>query len=539
MTAGREMARDEWWRGAVLYQVYPRSFADSDGDGVGDLRGVIDRLDHLNDGTPAALGVDAIWLSPFYPSPLADFGYDISEYQDVDPVYGTLADFDELVAEAHRRGIRVINDLVMNHTSTRHPWFVESSTGRASARRDWYIWADPGPGGVPPNNWLSAFERCGSAWTYDPSSGQYYLHSFTPGQPDLNLRNPAVREALRSVWRFWLDRGVDGFRVDVAHRLLKDAGLRDNPAEIARARRHVVHPTVRQVNMDLPEVHELLKDLRATLDAYPGRFALGEVPVADDGRLVDYFGGTGMHTAFHIAFWDQPWDAAAFRATVDRMAGLVRPGALPTYALATHDIPRAVSRFGDHRRARVAAMMMLTLRGLACVYYGEEIGMSDAPPPSGQELDVDGRDGRRTPMQWDATGRGFTRGHALARVRAHPAAGERRVPDRRPGFAAEPLPQADLVPPGVGRAARRRLPVARLPARHVRLPAWPRHRALADRLEPDRRGGPGAGNGTGTGRAVHLPAARRDGRGRLVIAPVRRRGRHLPSRTGVAACVRN
>ncbi|AGL16370.1 alpha-amylase family glycosyl hydrolase [Actinoplanes sp. N902-109] len=404
------MGRDEWWRGAVLYQIYPRSFADSDGDGIGDLRGVISRLDHLRDGTPASLGVDAIWLSPFYPSPLADFGYDISDYQDVDPAYGSLDDFDELVAEAHRRDIRVIVDLVMNHTSTRHPWFVESRAGRDSARRDWYIWADPGPGGGPPNNWLSAFERCGSAWSYDPLCGQFYLHSFTPGQPDLNLRNPSVREALRSVWRFWLDRGVDGFRVDVAHRLVKDAALRDNPAEIAHARRHVMHPAVRQVNMDLPEVHEILADLRTTVDAYPGRFTLGEVPVADDGRLVDYFGGTGMQTAFHIAFWEQPWDASAFRATVDRMAGLMRPGALPTYALATHDISRTVSRFGNRQRARVAAMMMLTLRGLACVYYGEEIGMSDAPPPPGRELDVDGRDGQRTPMQWDATGQGFTRG---------------------------------------------------------------------------------------------------------------------------------
>jgi alpha-glucosidase len=403
------MAPDEWWRGAVLYQVYPRSYVDSDGDGIGDLKGLISRLDYLNDGTSGSLGVDAVWLSPFYPSPLADFGYDISDYQDVDPVYGTLDDFDELITEAHRRGIRVIVDLVMNHTSTQHPWFIESSASRTSPRRDWYLWADPAPGGGPPNNWLSAFARCGSAWSLHPPSGQFYLHSFTAGQPDLNLRNPAVRAALRNVWRFWLDRGVDGFRVDVAHRLMKDVELRDNPAEIAHARRHVVHPTVRQVNMDLPEVHDILDDLRATLDTYPGRIALGEVPVAADSILVDYFGGTGMHTAFHIAFWDQPWDAATFRETVDRMAGLMKPGALPTYTLATHDISRTVSRFGNHSRARVAAMMMLTLRGLACVYYGEEIGMSDASPPPGGELDIDGRDGQRTPMQWDGAGHGFTR----------------------------------------------------------------------------------------------------------------------------------
>jgi alpha-glucosidase len=400
---------NEWWRDAVLYQIYPRSFADSDGDGIGDLRGIIRRLDYLNDGTPDCLGVDALWLSPFYPSPLADFGYDISDYQSVDPVYGTMADFDELVAQAHARNMRVLVDLVMNHTAVTHPWFIESRSSRTNPKRDWYIWADPGPDGGPPNNWLSAFERCGVAWTFDAPTGQYYLHSFTAGQPDLNWRNPEVRAAMRKVWQFWLDRGVDGFRIDVAHRLLKDPQLRDNPPELAHARRYVSHPLVRQRNLDLPEVHDVLRDLRQVLDSYGDRLALGEVPINDDERLAEYFGGDAMQTAFHIAYWEQPWRAEDFRRTVDSLAGRARPGALPTYALATHDISRTVTRYGSLDRARVAAMMTFTLRGIPCVYYGEEIGMRDAPPP-GRELDVDGRDGTRVPMQWDSTGAGFTSG---------------------------------------------------------------------------------------------------------------------------------
>ncbi|MEV0590106.1 alpha-amylase family glycosyl hydrolase [Nonomuraea cavernae] len=398
-----DATHEGWWREAVVYQIYPRSFADSGGDGIGDLPGVISRLDHLE-----SLGVDAIWLSPFYPSPLADFGYDVSDFENVDPVYGTLADFDQLLRRAHERGIRVLVDLIMNHTSAEHPWFAESRSSRTDPKRDWYIWADPGPGGGPPNNWLSAFEKCGPAWTLDEATGQFYLHSFTPGQPDLNWRNPEVRAAMHKVWRFWLDRGVDGFRVDVAHRLLKDAALRDNPAEVAHARRHVTHPGARQRNLDLPETQDVLRELRSTLDSYGGRIALGEVPISDDRRLAAYFGGDGLHTAFHIAFWEQPWQGSAFREVVDRLAGLARPGALPTYALATHDISRTVTRFGGGGRLRVAAMMLLTLRGVPCVYYGEEIGMADAQPPLDLVLDVDGRDGARVPMQWDATGCGFT-----------------------------------------------------------------------------------------------------------------------------------
>ena len=403
------MPHTPWWRDAVIYQIYPRSFADSNGDGIGDLPGITRHLDYVGE-----LGADAIWLSPFYPSPLADSGYDISDFQAVDPACGTLEDFDELVARAHARGIRVLVDLVMNHTSAAHPWFAESRSSRHNPKRDWYIWASPRPDGSPPNNWLSAFEKCGAAWSYDEATGQCYLHSFTPGQPDLNWRNPEVRAAMRKVWLFWLDRGADGFRVDVAHRLVKDAQLRDNPAGLAQARRHVTHPVLRQRHLDQPETHEILGELRQVLDGYDDRMALGEVPISDDRLLVGYFGGDGMQTAFHIAFWEQPWDGAAFRRTVDRLAGLMHPEALPTYALATHDISRAATRFGVTEagggRLRVAAMMLLTLRGVPCVYYGEEIGMADAPPAAGLIVDVDGRDGGRIPMQWDDTGRGFTSG---------------------------------------------------------------------------------------------------------------------------------
>jgi alpha-glucosidase len=363
------MAQGDWWRHGVVYQIYPRSFADADGDGLGDLAGVSARLDHLNDGTPASLGVDALWLSPFYPSPDVDFGYDVSDYTDVDPRFGTLADFDELLAQAHHRGLRVVIDLVPNHTSDRHPWFVESRNARDAARRDWYVWADPKPDGGPPNNWLSSFERVGGAWTLDPATGQYYLHSFTPQQPDLNWWNPDVRAVMERVMRFWLDRGVDGFRVDVAHRLAKDPELRDNPLVLAGARRYVAHPTERLRTMDWPEVHAVLRGFRRTLDAYDDRMAVGEAVVLDPDRLARYYGEAGdeLHLAFNFVFLHAPWRAEAFRDAVDRFEAALPPGAWPNVTLSNHDVSRIASRYGadgDGRaRARVAAMMLLTLRG--------------------------------------------------------------------------------------------------------------------------------------------------------------------------------
>jgi alpha-glucosidase len=395
-----------WWRSAVFYQVYPRSFADSNGDGIGDLPGVTARLDYLNDGSAASLQVDALWLSPFFPSPEVDFGYDVSDFTAVDPVYGTLTDFDRLLDAAHRRGIRVILDLVLNHSSTKHPWFLEAQGDRLSPRRSWYIWADPAPAGGPPNNWLSSFPAVGSAWTLDERSGQYFLTTFTPAQADLNWHNPDVRHAMHDVMRFWLSRGVDGFRLDVPHRLAKDPMLRDNPPSLAAARRFMDHAIDRQRHIDLPDVHEILRGIRAVVDEFEGRVLLGEVTICEPRRLVRYFGDSDdeLHMVFDVLFWDSPWSAPAFREAIAAVDRLVPPWSLPCRAMSTHDHRRAASRYGllegDGRRARLAAMMQMTLRSVPCIYYGEEIGMTDVPVGPERIRDIDQRDPNRTPMQW-------------------------------------------------------------------------------------------------------------------------------------------
>ena len=396
----------DWWRSAVFYQIYPRSFADGNGDGMGDLPGITARLDYLNDRSAASLQVDALWLSPFFPSPQVDFGYDISDYTAVDPVYGTLADVDRLLAAAHRRGIRVILDLVLNHSSTRHPWFLEAQSDRRSPRRSWYVWADPAPGGGPPNNWLSSFPAVGSAWTVDERSGQYFLTTFTPAQADLNWHNPDVRRAMHDVMRFWLSRGVDGFRLDVPHRLAKDPMLRDNSPSLAAARRFMHHATDRQRHIDLPEVHEILRGVRAVVDEFAGRVLLGEVTISEPRRLARYFGDADneLQMVFDVLFWDSPWSGPAFREAIAAVDRLVPPWSLPCRAMSTHDHRRAASRYGllagDGRRARLAAMMQMTLRSVPCIYYGEEIGMTDVPVGPERIRDVDQRDANRTPMQW-------------------------------------------------------------------------------------------------------------------------------------------
>jgi alpha-glucosidase len=430
VTSGKDggVASGDWWRHGVVYQIYPRSFGDSNGDGVGDLPGITARLDHLNDGTPGSLGVDAIWLSPFYPSPMADFGYDIADYTDVDPVFGTLDDFDRLIAEAHARGIRVIIDLVPNHTSDRHPWFLESRSSGDNPKRDWYVWADPKPDGSPPNNWVSSFARAGAAWTFDEGTGQYYLHSFVPQQPDLNWWNPEVRQAMDAVMRFWLDRGVDGFRVDVAHKMARDPELRDNPlveldeddleeGQEARASRKAKLKSVPRNDEDWPEVHEILRRFRRTLDAYDDRMAVGEVWLLDLVRLARYYGSgqDEFHLAHNFVFLLQPWKAEAFRSVVDEFTRLLPADAWPAWMLGDHDIPRIASRYDEggngQARARVAAMMLLTLRGTPFVYMGDEIGMTDGEISPDRVVDVDGRDPERTPVQWDGSaGAGFTTG---------------------------------------------------------------------------------------------------------------------------------
>jgi alpha-glucosidase len=402
----------------VIYQIYPRSFADADGDGVGDLRGIAERLDHLNDGTEHSLGVGAIWLSPFYPSPMADFGYDVSDYADVHPLFGTLEDFDRLVAEAHARDIKVIVDWVPNHTSDRHPWFIASRSSREDPKRDWYVWRDSAPGGGPPNNWLSAFERCGRAWTWDEATGQWYLHSFMAEQPDLNWDNPEVEAAMHDTLRFWLDRGVDGFRIDVTHRLGKDPELRDNPPWV-QAGRPERGAAARQ-DMDWPTGHERLRRIRAVVDEYDDRMIVGEVYILDQARLVEYVNtGDELNLAHNFVFLHLPWSATAFREAVDEWESVATPEAWPVWFLSNHDHSRVASRYENGgrgaARARVAAMCVLTLRGTASLYQGEELGLPDVPVPPEREVDVDGRDPERSPMPWEppstaGPGAGFTSG---------------------------------------------------------------------------------------------------------------------------------
>jgi alpha-glucosidase len=382
-----------WWKTGVVYQIYPRSFADTNGDGVGDLAGIRAHLDHL-----AWLGVDAVWLSPVFRSPMADFGYDVSDYRDVDPLFGTLGDLDRLVADAHARGLRVLLDWVPNHTSDRHPWFEASRRSRTDPKRDWYVWRDPAPDGGPPNNWVRAFGAPAPAWTLDRATGQYYLHLFLPAQPDLNWRNPEVVAAMHDVLRFWLERGVDGFRVDVVHGLGKDPALPDNPPHLA----HVPHAALN----DHPSTHELLRGLRRLVDEYPGdRVLVGEVFLLVPDAYPRYFGqGDELHLAFDLpGSVRTPWDAAAWHRRIAHTAeGLDPRGAWPTWVLSNHDTPRHRTRFGSEARARAAAVLLLTLRGTPFLYAGEELGLEDASVPAARVVDPGGRDGCRAPLPWTA-----------------------------------------------------------------------------------------------------------------------------------------
>jgi len=405
-----------WWKHGIVYQIYPRSFMDASGDGVGDLEGIRRGLDHL-----AWLGVDAIWLSPCFPSPMADFGYDVSDYCDIDPLFGSLEDFDRLLADAHARGIRVVLDWVPNHTSDRHAWFVESRSSRDAPKRDWYVWRDPGPDGEPPNNWVSVFG--GSAWEPDPRTGQCYLHSFLKEQPDLDWRNPEVREAMQQVLRFWLDRGVDGFRIDVIHRIAKDPQLRDNPP--APGGHGGYGGQLHVHDEDHPDGHAWLRDLRRLLDGYDERMMVGEVYILDPEKVARYYGRNDqLHLAFNFTFLHSRWDAASFRSQVEGFERLVPEGVgWPDYVLSNHDQPRHATRY-DHpelgeARARLAAALLLTLRGTPFLYYGEEIGMRNVPVPVERLQDPlartlhpnVARDGCRTPMPWEpGAGHGFTQG---------------------------------------------------------------------------------------------------------------------------------
>jgi alpha-glucosidase len=397
--------KELWWQRGVVYQIYPRSFQDTDGDGVGDLEGILRRLEYC-----AALGIDAIWLSPLYPSPMADFGYDVSDYTGIHPMYGTLAQFDRLVAEMKARGLKLIMDFVPNHTSVQHPWFQQSRSSREDPKRDWYLWRDPAPDGGPPNNWLSNFG--GSAWELDQKTGQYYYHAFLKEQPDLNWRNPLVREAMHDVLRFWLRRGVDGFRVDVLWHLIKDDRWRDDPPNPDfRPGAPPHHALLRLYTTDRPEVQEVIAGLRRVVNEFDDRVLIGEIYLPIE-RLVAYYGANldGVHLPFNFQLLRCPWNARAIARLIDQYERALPHGGWPNWVLGNHDNPRIASRVG-REQARVAAMLLLTLRGTPTLYYGDEIGMVDVPIPAEHVRDPFeknlpgrglGRDPARTPMQWNA-----------------------------------------------------------------------------------------------------------------------------------------
>lgn len=406
-----------WWKRAVFYQIYPRSFMDSDGDGVGDLRGILDRLGYLGD-----LGVDALWISPFFKSPMKDFGYDVSDYRDVDPLFGTMDDFRALLAAAHSRNIRVVVDLVANHSSEEHPWFREARRSRDDPKHGWYIWK-PMAGRRPPNNWVSLFEQR-SAWYPNEATGEWYLATFTRHQPEFNWRDPGLRGAIHGIVRFWLDLGVDGFRLDVATAYYKDEAFRSNPFKPN------LIPDLLQEHLydrNRPEVHGAFRELRAIADGYGDRVLIGETH-GQDPALAASCHGEGLdelHMAFNFSFLNRPWSASAFRKAAERWYALLPEGAWPNFTLSNHDRPRHAWRYRNGRfteaRAKVAAAMLLCLRGTPFLYYGEELGMDCRRIPRAALRDPlgkatwplrsVGRDPERTPMQWDdGYAAGFTEG---------------------------------------------------------------------------------------------------------------------------------
>ena len=409
----------KWWQSGIIYQIYPRSFQDTDGDGIGDLRGITRRLPYI-----ASLGVQAVWLSPIFKSPMRDFGYDVADYCDIDPLFGTLADFDALVQEAHRLGLKVMLDYVPNHSSSDHAWFQEALRGKDNPRRDWYVWRDPAPDGGVPNNWKSFFG--GPAWTLDQASGQYYLHQFLPTQPDLNWRNPEVRQAMFDVLRFWMARGVDGFRVDVIWLLAEDERFLDEPLN-EDANREVIggqveHSTLIHIyTQDQPETHEYIREMRQVIDEFDDRMMVGEIYLPLD-KLLPYSGTPDapmVHLPFNFHLILLAWNAAQIRQFADEYdAASNQAGAWPNWVLGNHDQHRFKTRVGA-AQYRVAQTLLLTLRGTPTVYYGDEIGMQNVPIPFGRMVDpaglqqpdspAAGRDPERTPMQWDATpNAGFT-----------------------------------------------------------------------------------------------------------------------------------
>lgn len=406
------MRDKQWWQKGIVYQIYPRSFQDDNGDGVGDLRGILRRLDYVK-----SLNIHAIWLSPIFPSPMADFGYDVADYRGIDPLFGTMDDFDQLLEAVHARDMKLILDFVPNHTSDQHPWFQESRSSRDNPRRDWYLWADPAADGGPPNNWLSFFG--GPAWTLDEQTGQYYLHLFAREQPDLNWRNPQVRRAMFDNMRFWLEKGVDGFRVDVIWLLMKDPHLRDEPPNPDWDGVNPHDSLLHIYSGNLPEVHDVICEMRQTLDVYDDRVLIGELYMPVDS-LVTYYGQEldECHLPFNFHLIQAPWKANVIGDLIERYEAALPDGAWPNWVLGNHDQRRLATRVGQ-AQARVAQMLLLTLRGTPTCYYGDEIGMENGyiPPERIQDppaliqpekADIAGRDPVRTPMQWnDGANAGF------------------------------------------------------------------------------------------------------------------------------------
>ena len=412
-------ADSDWWKNAVIYEIYPRSFGDTNGDGVGDLNGITAHLDYLRD-----LGVDAIWITPFYPSPQVDFGYDISDYQAIDPQYGTMADFDNLVAEAGKRRIRVITDLVLNHTSDRHAWFRESRASRTNPKADWYVWRDGKPGGQPPNNWISIFGH--SAWQFEASRRQFYYHAFYKEQPDLNWRNPEVRTAMYDTMRFWMKRGVAGFRLDAVTSLFEDARGRDE--SVRPGRNAYGDPNVsREYTDNLPEIHDVLRQMRQVTNEFPGRILIGETYLPDIQELAKMYGRANDETQLPMDMqfaMHRDFSAAVFRKKLLEAETQLN-GNMPLIVTDNHDNRRSWDRFGDgrhnHEIARLVATLLLTPRATALLYYGQELGMANNDPQRVEDVRdpigkigwpaEKGRDGERTPMPWDGTANaGFTKG---------------------------------------------------------------------------------------------------------------------------------
>ncbi|WP_445145716.1 alpha-glucosidase family protein [Dyella sp. Tek66A03] len=418
------MSDAPWWRGAVTYQIYPRSFMDTNGDGVGDLPGIIDKLDYV-----AGLGVDAIWIAPFFRSPMADFGYDIADYRDVDPLFGTLADFDRLLAKAHQLGLKVMIDQVLSHTSAEHAWFKESRESRDNPKADWYVWADAKDDGTPPNNWLSLFGGC--AWQWEPRRGQYYLHNFLTSQPDLNFYNPDVRQSVLDNVQFWLDKGVDGLRLDAINFCYHDRELRDNPPKPADKRVgrgfSPDNPYAFQYhyyNNTRPENLAFLEDLRALMDRYQDVAAIGEISSEDSlATTAEYTSGRRLHMGYSFELLTNDFNAAYIRNTVQNLEAQMLEG-WPCWAISNHDVERVLSRWGNGeasvRLANMLSAMVCSLRGSVCVYQGEELGLTEAEVPYEDLQDpygitfwptFKGRDGCRTPIPWnDGINAGFSVG---------------------------------------------------------------------------------------------------------------------------------